>query len=84
MLILLSFLRKNINRLLKIRSALKKMAPFDISLQNMSKLEHGWNAKRFIRLAILKDVVEVGEPSKDRLEANFKKFLELDSDKATQ
>ena len=32
----------------------------------------------------MSEVVEVGEPSEDSLEANFKKFLELDTDKRPQ
>ena len=47
----------------------------------MSKVRTWVQATKVYTIGNMKDVLPVGEPSKDRLEDSFKKFLELSSDK---
>ena len=51
------------------------------TLQNMSKIRTWVQATKVYTVGNLKDVIPVGEPSEDRLEDNFRKFLELSTDK---
>ena len=53
----------------------------DFILQNMSQIRTWVQATKVYTVGNMTDVIPVGEPSENRLEANFKKFLELESDK---
>ena len=50
-------------------------------MQNMSKLRTWVQCQKTYTVDSLKDVMPVGDPSKDRLDKDFKKFLDLKSDK---
>ena len=78
---IVKFLKKEYKSLTKETLSLKEDGPVDILLQNLSQIRTWVECQKVYTIGNLKDVVEVGEPSTDRLEANFKKFLELDTDK---
>ena len=63
---------------------MKEDGPANILFQNMSKIRTWVQCQKTYTIGNMYEVVEVGEPSEDRLEANFKKFLELDTDKRPQ
>ena len=50
-------------------------------MQNMSKLRTWVECQKTYTVGSLKDVMAVGDPSEDRLDKDFKKFLDLKSDK---
>tara|TARA_R110000824_G_scaffold92892_2_gene225045 strand:- start:150 stop:692 length:543 start_codon:yes stop_codon:yes gene_type:complete len=75
------FLKKEYKKVVGEALSLKEDGPCDFILQNMSKLRTWVQATKTYTVGNMKDVIPVGEPSKDRLEANFKKFLELSTDK---
>ena len=78
---IVKFLKKEYKSLTKDTLSLKEDGPADILLQNMSRVRTWVECQKVYTIGNLKDVIEVGEPSTDRLDANFKKFLELESDK---
>ena len=59
----------------------KADGPLDMLLQNMSKVRTWVECKKVYTVSSMKDVVAVAEPSEDRLEKNFKDFLDQKSDK---
>ena len=60
------------------------MGPCDIHLQNMSKIRTWVQCQKSYKIGNMKDVIPVGEPSEDRLEDSFKKFLNQSSKKKPQ
>ena len=75
------FLKKEYKNVTGESLALTADGPCSILLQNMSKIRTWAQCTKVYTVNSLKDVVPVGEPSQDRLEDNFRKFLEQSSDK---
>ena len=75
------FLKKEYKSLSGDTLTLTEEGPCNMILQNMSKVRTWVQATKVYTIGNMKDVLPVGEPSKDRLEDSFKKFLELSSDK---
>ena len=75
------FLKKEYKNVTGDALTLTADGPCNILLQNMSKIRTWAQCTKVYTLNSLKDVLPVGEPSQDRLEDNFKKFLEQSSDK---
>ena len=78
---IIKFLKKEYKKITGDTLSLKEDGKVDFILQNMSKIRTWVQAPKFYTVGNLKDVVEIGEPSKDTLESSFKKFLELSTDK---
>ena len=78
------FLKKEYKNLSGETLSLKEDGPASMMLQNMSKIRTWVQASKVYTVGNMKDVLPVGEPSTDRLEDNFRKFLELSSDKDPQ
>ena len=81
---IVKFLKKEYRKITKETLSLKEDGPANILFQNMSKIRTWVQCQKTYTIGNMSEVVEVGEPSEDRLEANFKKFLELDTDKRPQ
>ena len=75
------FLKKEYKKVTGDTLSLKEDGKVDFILQNMSRLRTWVQATKSYTVGNMKDVIEIAEPSEDRLEANFKKFLELSTDK---
>ena len=75
------FLKKEYKKVIGETLSLSADGPCDILLQNMSKIRTWVQCTKVYTVGSMKDVDEVGTPSEDRLEDNFRKFLELDTDK---
>tara|TARA_R100001440_G_scaffold59741_1_gene79475 strand:+ start:457 stop:999 length:543 start_codon:yes stop_codon:yes gene_type:complete len=75
------FLKKEYKNLTGETLNLTEDGPVNMLLQNMSKIRTFVQASKVYTVGSLKEVVPVGEPSTDRLEDNFRKFLEQSSDK---
>ena len=75
------FLKKEYKSLSGETLSLTEDGPASMMLQNMSKIRTWVQASKVYTVGGLKDVEPVGEPSQDRLEDNFKKFLDQSSDK---
>jgi len=78
---IVKFLKKEYKKIVGETLSLKEDGKVDFILQNMSKIRTWVQATKSYTVGNMKDVIEVAEPSKDRLEASFKKFLELSTDK---
>ena len=81
---IVKFLKKEYKKVTGDTLSVKADGDVDFILQNMSKIRTWVQATKVYTVGNLKDVIPVGEPSEDRLEANFKKFLELSTDKKPQ
>ena len=75
------FLKKEYKSLAGDTLSLTEDGPCSMILQNMSKIRTWVQASKVYTVGNLKEVLPVGEPSQERLEDNFKKFLEQSSDK---
>lgn len=75
------FLKKEYKKIIGETLSLKEDGPCDFILQNMSKVRTWVQATKTYTVGNMKDVLEIAEPSKDRLEDSFRKFLELSTDK---
>lgn len=75
------FLKKEYKKVTGDTLSLTEDGKVDFILQNMSKIRTWVQATKTYTVGNMKDVIEVGEPSEDRLEDNFRKFLELSTDK---
>ena len=60
------------------------MGPCDILLQNMSKVRTWVQCCKNYKIGNMGDTLPVGEPSEDKLEDNFRKFLDQSTDKKPQ
>ena len=78
---IVKFLKKEYKKITKDSLSLTPDGPCDIMLQNMSKIRTWVQCVKVYTIGNMTDVVPIDEPSKDRLDANFRKFLELSSDK---
>ena len=74
---IIKFLKKEYKSITKDTLTLKDEGPVRIILQNMSRVRTWAECEKIYTIKGLKDVVAVGEPSKDTLEGRFKAFLEL-------
>lgn len=81
---IIKFLKKEYKNITGDALNLTAQGPCDIRLQNMSRVRTWVECLKVYTIGGLKDVIAVGEPSKDRLEDNFRKFLELSTDKDPQ
>ena len=75
------FLKKEYKKVTGDTLSLTEDGKVDFILQNMSKIRTWVQATKTYTVGNMKDVIEVAEPSEDRLEDNFRKFLELSTDK---
>jgi len=73
---IVKFLKKEYKSITKETLKLKDDGPCRILLQNMSRVRTWAECEKIYTIQGLKDVVEVGEPSKEGLEKRFKDFLE--------
>ena len=73
---IIKFLKKEYKSITKETLKLKDDGPCRILLQNMSRVRTWAECEKIYTIQGLKDVVEVGEPSKEGLEKRFKDFLE--------
>ena len=78
---IVKFLKKEYKNITKETLSLTPDGPCEILLQNMSKLRTWVQCKKVYTVGNLNDINAVGEPSKDRLEDSFRKFLEQSTDK---
>jgi hypothetical protein len=78
---IVKFLKKEYKHITGETLSLKDEGPAKILLQNMSRIRTWIECQKVYTIKGLKDVIEVGIPSEDRLEKNFRKFLELSTDK---
>ena len=81
---IVKYLKKEYKNINNETLSLTPTGPCDILLQNMSKVRTWVQCQKNYKIGNMKDVLPVGEPSTDRLEDNFRKFLELSSDKDPQ
>jgi len=81
---IVKFLKKEYNSITKNTLALTADGPCDILLQNMSRVRTWVQCQKVYTIGGLKDVIAIGESSEDRLEDNFRKFLELGTNKKPQ
>ncbi len=75
------FLKKEYKNLTDEALTLTADGPANMLLQNMSKIRTWVQASKVYTVGNMKEVSPVGEPSEDRLEDKFRKFLEQSSDK---
>ena len=75
------FLKKEYKNVTGETLSLTEDSPADMILQNMSKIRTWVQASKVYTVGNMKDVVPVAEPSEDRLEDSFRKFLEQSTDK---
>lgn len=78
---IVKFLKKEYKNITKETLSLTPDGPCEILLQNMSKLRTWVQCKKVYTVGNMKDVLSVDEPSKDRLEDSFRKFLDQSTDK---
>ena len=78
---IVKFLKKEYKKVTGDTLSLKADGDVDFILQNMSKIRTWVQAIKNYTVGNMKDVGAVGEPSEDRLEKDFRKFLELSTDK---
>jgi hypothetical protein len=78
---IVKFLKKEYKVLTKEALSLTDDGPADILLQNASKIRTWVECQKVYTIGNMKDVIAVNEPSENRLEDNFRKFLELGTDK---
>jgi len=81
---IVKFLKKEYKKVTSETLTLSDDGPCSIMLQNMSKIRTWAQCSKVYTVSNLKDVIPVGEPSEDRLEDKFRKFLEQSSDKRPQ
>ena len=75
------FLKREYKNLSGDTLALTEEGPASMILQNISKIRTFIQASKVYTIGNMKDIIPVGEPSEDRLEDKFKKFLEQSTDK---
>jgi hypothetical protein len=78
---IVKFLKKEYKKITSETLSLKEDGPCDILLQNMSRLRTWVECTKVYTIGNMKDIIPLGEPSEDRLEKDFRKFLELSTDK---
>ena len=75
------YLKKEYQKINNEALSLTPTGPCDILLQNLSKVRTFITCQKNYKIGNMKDTIPVNEPSEDRLEDNFKKFLNQSSDK---
>ena len=81
---IVKFLKKEYKAVTGESLSLTAVGPADIHLQNMSRVRSWAQATKAYKIGNMDGVVPVEDQSEDRLEANFRKFLELSTDKKPQ
>lgn len=81
---IVKYLKKEYQNINNEALSLTPMGPCDVHLQNMSKIRTWVQCQKNYKIGNMKDTVAVGEPSEDRLEDNFRKFLDQSTDKKPQ
>ena len=74
---IVKFLKKEYKKVTGNTLSLKKDGEVDIRFEYMNKIRSWITAKQQYEIGGLKDVVEVGEESKDRLDQSIKDWLQL-------
>ena len=78
------FLKKEYKNVTGETLSITPDGPADMLLQNMSKIRTWVQASKVYTVGNMTDVLPTGEPSEDRLEDKFKKFLDQSTDKKPQ
>jgi hypothetical protein len=78
---IVKFLKREYKNLTGDTLTLTADGPCDLLLQNMSKIRTWVQCSKVYTVGNMKDVLPVGEPSEDRLEDNFRRFLDQSTDK---
>jgi len=78
---IISYLKKEYKSITGNSLNVKADGPVDLLLQNMSRIRTWVESKKVYTVSNMKEATDVGEPSKDNLEKNFKNFLDQKSDK---
>ena len=76
---IIKFLKKEYKAITGETLSVKEDGPAHILLQNMSRIRTWVECQKVYTISGLKDVIEVGLPSEDRLEKSFRDFLGLDA-----
>ena len=78
---IISYLKKEYKNITGNTLSVKADGPLNMLLQNMSKVRTWVECTKVYTVGNMKDVEPVGEPSQERLEKNFKDFLNQKTDK---
>ena len=78
---IIKYIKKEYKKITGNTVTLKADGPCDILMQNMSKIRTWVQCQKTYTIGNLKDVTAIKEPSTDRLEKDFKAFLNLKSNK---
>ena len=78
---IVKYLKKEYKNINNEALSLTPMGPCDVLLQNMSKIRTWVQCQKSYKIGNMGDATPVGEPSEDRLEDGFRKFLEQSTDK---
>ena len=78
---IVKFLKKEYKNATKSALTLAAQGPCDVLLQNMSRVRTWVQCQKVYKIGGMTDILPVGEPSKDRLDKNWKEFLDLNSTK---
>ena len=78
---IVKYLKKEYKNINNETLSLTPVGPCDIHLQNMSKIRTWVQCQKNYKIGNMGDTIPVGEPSEDRLEDNFRKFLDQSTDK---
>jgi len=78
---IIKFLKKEYKSITKESISLSPDGPCDMLVQNMSKMRTWVQCTKVYTIGGLKDVIATREPSTDKLQDGFRKFLDLSSDK---
>ena len=78
---IIKFLKKEYKSITGDGLTLTSQGPCNILLQNMSRVRTWVECQKVYTIGGLKDIIAVREPSTDRLEKNFQKFLDLHTSK---
>ena len=81
---IIKHLKKEYRRITGSSVTLKPVAEAKVSFQSSSRVRSWVQASKVYTVGNMTDVIPVGEPSEDRLEDKFKKFLEQSTDKKPQ
>lgn len=81
---IVKYLKKEYKKINNETLSLTPAGPCDILLQNMSKVRTWVQCQKNYKIGNMGDTLPVGEPSEDKLEDNFRKFLDQSTDKKPQ
>jgi hypothetical protein len=78
---IIKYIKKEFKKITGNAVTLKADGPCDILMQNMSRIRTWVQCQKTYTIGNMKDVTPILEPSEDRLEKDFKAFLNLKSNK---